>query len=115
MENTFTSIPGVVDNIYPFLRYVKWLALDNYWPSETRISDITCPILFISGEQDEMIPPEQMKRLRSLATSAKSTSFVGFTQFSVPGGDHNGTWQQNVGLYLKTIREFLEICIRARI
>lgn len=115
MENTFTSIPGVVDNIYPVLRYLKWMVLDNYWPSETRISAIRCPILFISGEQDEMIPPEHMKRLRSLATSAQFTTFVGFTQFSVPGGDHNGTWQRNVGLYLKSIQDFLEVCTRARI
>jgi len=115
VENTFTSIPTLVDKLFPVISSLKGLVLANFWPSDARISSVKCPILFISGEQDELIPPAHMKQLYSLATSATFATFVGFTQLSVPGGDHNSTWQSNIGAYLQAIREFMDKSIRTRL
>lgn len=115
MENTFLSIPAMVDKLFPIVSPVKGLILSNFWPSDARISAITCPILFISGDQDELIPVWHMTQLHSLATSAKFTTFVRFIQSSVPGGDHNTTWQRNITSYIHTIKTFLDACLRAKI
>jgi hypothetical protein len=56
-----------------------------------------------------------MTQLHSLATSAKFTTFVRFIQSSVPGGDHNTTWQRNITSYIQTIKTFLDACLRAKI
>lgn len=56
-ENTFTSIPDIVDAIFPFfVSYLKGLILRLEWRSIDRIGHIKHPILFLCGEQDEVVP-----------------------------------------------------------
>lgn len=49
LENTFTSIPAMVDLLMPYLRHFKALVLRIKWNSLQIIGDLTQPILFISG------------------------------------------------------------------
>lgn len=49
LENTFTSIPAMVDLLMPYLRHFKALVLRINWNSLQIIGDLTQPILFISG------------------------------------------------------------------
>jgi len=87
LMNTFTSLPEVVDNMNIILRIFRPLVLNNYWPSEKRIKVISLPILFISGDSDEMIPPSQMDRLFKSAATSKFKRM-----YKVKGGEHNDTW-----------------------
>ncbi|KNC80404.1 hypothetical protein SARC_07233 [Sphaeroforma arctica JP610] len=91
VENTFTSLGDIVKfwypryTPYPFLtRFIRWP-----WHSEHQMASVTCPILFMSGEKDEMIPAFMMHRLCAAATSANDKVFV-----SIPNGLHNDTWSR---------------------
>mmetsp|Transcript_19969 Transcript_19969/g.20015 ORF Transcript_19969/g.20015 Transcript_19969/m.20015 type:complete len:221 (-) Transcript_19969:72-734(-) len=106
IENTFTSLDDVVDNVMPYISYFKSLLLKNHWPSAERIKTLTAPILFISGLQDELIPCEQMKRLHDLAINSKSKTF-----YSVENGDHNSTWRIAGEAYIPKLKEFVEKCL----
>jgi len=50
----------MVSEVVKFLGFMKWIVLWNYWPSIDRIKEIHTPILFISGRQDELVPPYMM-------------------------------------------------------
>ena len=102
LVNTFTSLGEVVDDMnfifwafrrlilskscLHFLRTLMYI-LDNNWPNEERIKDLKLPILFVSGEEDELIPPEQMDRLFKAAVNAKFKKM-----YKVKDGEHNDTW-----------------------
>ena len=68
LENTFTSIPAVVNNICrgPFIifRPFVWLLLNNYWNSFSLISKLKAPMLLIKSAKDELIPKSQMDSLQ---------------------------------------------------
>lgn len=49
IESTFTSIADMVDRIFGFLRYLKWIILRIKWQSIDLIGNIKMPILFITG------------------------------------------------------------------
>lgn len=87
LENTFLSIPSMVDVLMPVISPLKWIVLRIHWNSEEFIHKLTQPILFISGDADELVPTSHMKKLYDLATSS-----VNRIMFSVPGGTHNDTW-----------------------
>lgn len=70
LENTFTSMADLVDHLMPKVALFKSLILRNYWPSILRIPSITCPILFIAGVKDELIPHTHMLKLFEAAQSS---------------------------------------------
>ncbi|KAK3117669.1 bem46 protein, variant [Teratosphaeriaceae sp. CCFEE 6253] len=85
LENTFLSIAKMIPNVMPAARLLTPLC-HEVWASEaaiTRITDI--PVLFISGLQDEIVPPAHMKQLFRLC---KSHSVV---WKELPYGDHNNS------------------------
>lgn len=76
VENTFLSVYDVVGDIWPHIAVLRPVLLRNYWPSFKRIASISCPILFVSGEADELIPPYHMRKLHENATSSPYRPFV---------------------------------------
>lgn len=50
LENTFTSIPDMVDELFFFAKYFKGLILNNYWTSIDLVGRIRNPMLFITGD-----------------------------------------------------------------
>lgn len=64
LENTFLSIPKVVPHVFPVLSPVSWLCTE-VWNSEEDIKLVSpqIPCLFLSGSEDEIVPPEHMKVL----------------------------------------------------
>lgn len=61
------------------------------------------PILFLSGLQDEMVPPSHMEMLYAkAAVRNKNCTFVEF-----PTGMHMDTWLAGGDHYWKTIQDFL--------
>lgn len=62
------------------------------------------PILFLSGLQDEMVPPIHMQLLfAKAATRNKNCSFIEF-----PTGMHMDTWLAGGDHYWRTVQRFLE-------
>ncbi|KAL1919694.1 uncharacterized protein VTP21DRAFT_1625 [Calcarisporiella thermophila] len=100
IENTFLSLPQLVPNVMPWLRYFTFLC-HQVWPSEKYIQQVDqVPVLFLVGSRDEMIPPSHMRRLYALCPSSRK-KIVEF-----PRGTHNDTCIQRG--YFDTIVEYLK-------
>lgn len=67
VENTFTSLPGVVRS-WPIIGFMSFLCHQK-WNSAQKINGIppTLPILMLSGRNDEVVPPIHMDKLHQLA------------------------------------------------
>jgi len=102
LENTFTSIPDMVDVVLPWVAPLKFLVLRISWASIDLIPRVTCPILFISGTKDELVPPQHMKRLHDAATKS-----IHKVWHPVPGGTHNDTCVVDP-TYVATIKAFMD-------
>ena len=94
LENTYTNILDMVDKLMPFLNPVKNYLSTNKWDSDKKIQHLVQPVLFISGDSDELVPTEHMVRLHQLATKSRYADF-----FSVRGGTHNDTWERAGSYY----------------
>ncbi|SCU84291.1 LAME_0C08922g1_1 [Lachancea meyersii CBS 8951] len=100
LENTFLSIPKVIPHVFPWLASFSFLCHEK-WRSESDIkyTDPTLPWLFLSGEKDEIVPPQHMQELyRSCPSERKRISLF-------PQGHHNDTIIQEG--YWEQIEKFL--------
>ena len=103
VENTFTSISDMVDIVFPFLKFVKWMILNNYWASIDLVSRLECPLLFVSGSLDELVPYEMTEKLhQSAVTSAYKELYI------VEDGTHNDTWHRGGREYIARLKQFIE-------
>ncbi|XP_024017190.1 protein bem46 [Morus notabilis] len=115
IENTFTSILDMAGVLLPFLKWFiggsgsKGPRILNFlvrspWSTIDVIGEIKQPIFFISGLQDEMIPPIQMQMLYAKAAAHnRQCEFVEF-----PTGMHMDTWLAGGDDYWRTIQRFLQ-------
>lgn len=86
LENTFLSIRKLIPTVMPPAKYIASFCHQR-WNSEeslTKLSDKDVPILFLSGLQDEIVPPAMMKALFDQCPARKV-----WREF--PSGDHNST------------------------
>ena len=56
IENTFTSISDMVDQLMPMVAIFKKFIQRLFYPTIDRIGSVTCPILFVRGMKDEIVP-----------------------------------------------------------
>lgn len=86
LENTFLSIPKLLPQVLPLLAPFSFLCTER-WVTEDIINSISSsiPMLFLSGKQDELVPPLHMKQLFELSTSERKI----FREFEK--GFHNDT------------------------
>jgi hypothetical protein len=105
VENTFTSLSDMVDALLPFLTPFKFLIQRIFYPTVDRIGKVKCPILFIRGLKDEIVPCEQSLVLYDKAKNARFKEM-----WECADGDHNNTWKIGGNNYLKSIRSFLHRC-----
>jgi abhydrolase domain-containing protein 13 len=87
VENTFMSIPTMVDRLMPWATSIKWLILRIKWDSIGMIGALPQPIMFISGDRDDLVPSFHMKKLYEGAVKSAFRYM-----YSVVGGTHNDTW-----------------------
>ncbi|KAK6147667.1 hypothetical protein DH2020_018579 [Rehmannia glutinosa] len=115
LENTFTSILDMAGVLLPFLKWFigksssKGPRILNFlvrspWNTIDIISEIKQPIIFLSGLQDEMVPPSHMEMLYAKAAAHNRQCL--FVEF--PYGMHMDTWLAGGDCYWRTIKEFLE-------
>ena len=50
LENTFTSIPDMVDHIFAVVKHVKGLILRIGWHTRDIVPSVETPMLFITGD-----------------------------------------------------------------
>ena len=102
VENTFTSIPDIARTLFSF-RLVQalpnWL-YKNQFKSRWKVCRICIPVLFLSGSQDQLIPPKMMTELFN-ACGAEHKRMAKF-----PNGSHNETWM--CPQYYHSMQYFLE-------
>lgn len=100
LENTFTSLPQVVPNLFPFLSPIQVLVSEK-WRSIDAIPKVsnTIPFLFLSGSNDELVPPMHMKQLYKRCPANKKE----FHEFV--NGTHNDTCIQPK--YWNIVQSFL--------
>ncbi|XP_038711682.1 alpha/beta hydrolase domain-containing protein WAV2-like isoform X1 [Tripterygium wilfordii] len=115
LENTFTSVLDLAGVVLPFLKWFighsssKGPKILNFlvrspWSTIDIIGQVKQPILFLSGLQDEMVPPSHMQLLYAKAAAHnKKCIFVEF-----PSGMHMDTWLSGGDNYWRTIQQFLE-------
>lgn len=115
LENTFTSILDMAGVLLPFM---KWFVggsdskgpriLNRFvrspWSTIDVIGQIRQPILFLSGLQDEMVPPTHMKLL--YAKAAARNEHCTFVEFRT--GMHMDTWLAGGDRYWRAVQMFLE-------
>ncbi|XP_059634783.1 alpha/beta hydrolase domain-containing protein WAV2-like isoform X2 [Cornus florida] len=115
LENTFTSILDMAGVLLPFLRWFiggsgsKGLRVLNGlvrspWNTVDIIGQVKQPIIFLSGLQDEMVPPSHMQMLYAKAAAHNRRCI--FEEF--PTGMHMDTWLAGGDHYWRTIQLFLE-------
>ncbi|GAB0498796.1 hypothetical protein MMPV_010149 [Pyropia vietnamensis] len=104
VENTFTSINSMIDVVLPPLRWAKPLNR-NVWDSAGVVGRLDLPMLFMSGADDELVPPRMMKALYERATAG---GWGRKKMVVIAGGTHNDTWYVGGDAYYSAIREFVE-------
>lgn len=97
MMSTFTSVPDLAAELYPFLP-ARLLARFDY-DALDRIRRVTCPVLVAHSPQDEIVPYAHGRRLFEAAPEPK--------QFLDLGGGHNDgfiymrrEWVDQLGAFL---------------
>ncbi|KAK9370280.1 Alpha/Beta hydrolase protein [Lipomyces kononenkoae] len=86
VENTFRSLPSLIPTVLPIAQYFAFLC-HQIWPSEKLLLQIKkLPILFLSGEKDEIVPPVHMKILYEICQSPNKV----WRQFA--NATHNETY-----------------------
>lgn len=98
LETPFTSAREMAARILPGpLAHIVPRRFDNLG----RIGKVRCPMLFIHGDRDEVVPYAQGRRLFDAAPAAK-------TFFTVSGARHNDTFVVGGRGYFDRVREFLD-------
>ncbi|KAJ8510361.1 hypothetical protein OPV22_000795 [Ensete ventricosum] len=115
LENTFTSILDMAAIMFPFLRWfiggsgskgpkILNCIVRSPWRTIDIIDKIKRPILFLSGLQDELVPPSHMQMLYS--KTVENNQDCRFVEF--PNGMHMDTWFSGGDRYWRTIQLFLD-------
>jgi fermentation-respiration switch protein FrsA (DUF1100 family) len=100
LESAFTSIPDMARAAYPFLPPVGPLIRTRY-ETLAKVPRLTLPLLVLHGERDDIVPPEQGRRVFEAAGGPKR--FV-----TIPGTGHSDTYVAGGEAYWRALADFLE-------
>ena len=87
VENSFTSISDMVDVLFPILTRIKWLVLRIGWNSDQLVPKLRLPMLYVSGDEDELVPSSMTTKLYESSTRAVFKDLL-----MIKGGTHNDSW-----------------------
>jgi hypothetical protein len=105
LQSGFSSALDVARKAYPYLP-VRLLMKDRF-DSKQKMATILCPVLFIHGERDSVIPLKLGRVLYEAANEPK-------TWFPIAGADHNDLPGVGGKTYLDGIQGFLQRQVRGR-
>ena len=69
LESTFTSIPDVAADIYPFLPIRNFTRFT--YPTIENMKDVKCPVLIVHSRDDDIIPFTHGRRIFDAANEPK--------------------------------------------
>ncbi len=98
IESTFTSMPELGQKLYPILP-VKMISRFSF-PTLNYIQDLSCPLLVVHSEDDNLVPFQHGQSLYKAAGDPKK-----FLQIR---GAHNDGFLVSGEIYFRGIREFLQ-------
>lgn len=102
VENTFTSIPDMVDHLMPLVAKFKSIILAIRWNSRAIVPTLSYPVLYLAGSRDEIVPHSQMLKLHELTTrSALNRLHV------INRGMHNDSYIRGGEMYWDAFKSFL--------
>ena len=123
MENTFTSVAEMAARLFPMLKIVKPVLpylLHNKWETSRKIQNIPedCPVLFLSGLLDQIVPPAHMQELYAAlrADLPHVDDFVGVgetgavpraSMVKFPGSGHNAIMMTSTEKYYSVVGSWL--------
>ena len=99
LEAPFTSIPDMARAHYPWLPVGSLLS--TRYGSLSKISGMKAPLLVLHGDQDEIVPYEQGRRLFEAAPEPK-------TFYTISGSGHNDTYVVGGPAYFEVMARFVE-------
>ena len=102
VENTFTSIPDMVDHLLPLVAKVKSLILAIQWNTMAIVPTLACPVLYLAGSSDEIVPHSHMLKLHQLTTRSMLNRL-----HVINLGTHNESWSQGGEMYWDAFKSFL--------
>ena len=70
LQNTFTSYTDLTGYLLSYAKPILPYLMNLQIPNSKRISKITCPIMFIVGRNDRLIPSWMMMQLHNAATNS---------------------------------------------
>jgi fermentation-respiration switch protein FrsA (DUF1100 family) len=100
LRSPFSSLTAMGKLHYPFLP-VKLLLKDRF-PSIERVRQLSCPLLVLAGDRDQIVPAEDSRTLFE-AASMKAKRFV-----TIPGADHNDDALLAGNRFIREVTGFLE-------
>jgi fermentation-respiration switch protein FrsA (DUF1100 family) len=98
LESPFTSVAAMAKAVIPFLPL--GMLLSTRYETENKISELTCPLLVMHGEYDEVIPFEQGVKVYEAASKPK-------TFFRIRDAAHNDTYIAGGEAYVQSYVRFL--------
>jgi fermentation-respiration switch protein FrsA (DUF1100 family) len=104
VRSTFSSLEDVAAGHYPWLP-VRWL-LSERFPSESRIGQVTCPILVIHGMRDTIVP-HRLGRTLFAAAPDQSSSGLRKEMVDLPNADHNDILETGKAAFRDAVSGFL--------
>jgi uncharacterized protein len=99
LEPPFASIPEMARAVYPFLPL--WPFVRTHYDNVAKVGRLRMPLLVLHGNQDEVVPFAQGRRVFDEAPEPK-------TFFAIPGASHNDTYLVGGDSYWQAFRAFLE-------
>ncbi len=97
VESSFTSIPDIAQDIYPWLP-VRWLSRLSH-ATRDYVRDVRCPILIIHSRDDEIIPFHHGEAIFESANEPRALLTI--------RGTHNDAFLQDERAYVAGLRAFL--------
>jgi fermentation-respiration switch protein FrsA (DUF1100 family) len=97
LENTFSSMPDIAANLYPWLP-VRWV-MKNRYDSLSRIKDYAGPVIQSHGAADSLVPIGAARALFAAAPTSQKQ------WFEFDGLDHNSEYPSG---YHSDLRLFLD-------
>lgn len=98
LESPFVSIPAMARAHYPF---VPSVLIRSRFDNGAKIGSLRLPKLIVCAERDEVVPPEQTRKVFELASPPKRF-------FQIPGARHNDGYIAGGADYMDQWRDFLE-------
>ena len=98
IESSFTSVPDVAQELYPWLP-VRWLSRLRHATVEY-VRNVECPVLVIHSRNDEIIPFHHGESIFDAAPEPK--------RLLVLSGTHNDGFLRDERVYMDGMRKFLD-------